>query len=70
MQMTMNFKATSNGKDEFLMSQTLQKFADEFWVPQHVTRERAAEIILGAFKRKIAGELKLLDLDTEDCNAG
>lgn len=33
-----------------------------YWLSDHVTDERGAAIILEAFKRKVAGELELLDV--------
>ena len=58
----MKSKATSNGKDELGLCEQLQRFADEYCLPDHVSDERGAEIILDAFKRKVAGELELLDV--------
>ena len=58
----MKFKATTNGKDAFDLRDHLQRFADEYWLPDHVSDERSAEIILEAFKRKVAGELELFDV--------
>lgn len=45
-----------------ILRDRLQQFADEYWLPDHVSDERGAEIILEAFKRKVAGELELLDV--------
>ena len=58
----MKFKATTNGKDAFDLRDHLQRFADEYWLPDHVSNERGAEVILEAFKRKVVGELELLDV--------
>lgn len=46
----MKFKATSNGKDAYGLCDRLQQFADEYWLPDHVSDERGAEIILEAFE--------------------
>jgi len=59
---SMKFKASTNGKDELGLKDHLQRYADDYWLPDHVSDERGAEIILEAFKRKIAGELELLDV--------
>lgn len=58
----MKFEATSETNSAMALRDELQRFADEFWLPDHVTSEQAAAIILDAFKRKIAGQMKLLDL--------
>ena len=59
---TTKFKASTNGKDQFGLKDRLQQFADEYWLPDHVDDERGTEIILEAFKRKVAGELELIGL--------
>ena len=58
----MKFTASTNGNDELALKDQLQRYADDYWLPDHVTEERGAEIILDAFKRKVAGELELLDV--------
>ena len=49
-------------EDELGLNESLQQFADEYWLSDYVIDERGAEIILEAFKRKVAGQLELLDL--------
>ena len=56
------FRAIPTGQDAFGLSDSLQRFIDEYWLPDHASDEQGAEIILEAFKRKIAGELELLDV--------
>ena len=58
----MKFKASTNGKNELGLKDQLRRYADDYWLPDHVSDERGDEIILDAFKRKVAGELKLLDV--------
>ena len=62
----MKFQACTNGKDELGLREQLQLFADRYWLPDHVSVERGAEIILDAFKRKVAGELELLDVVVDE----
>lgn len=62
----MKFKASTNGKDELGLKDHLQRYADDYWLPDHASEERGAEIILAAFKRKVAGELKLLNVSVEE----
>ena len=65
----MKFKASTNGVDKFALTDALQWFADDFWLPDHATPEQAPEIIMDAFRRKVVGQLELLDLGqmvTED----
>ena len=58
----MKFEASTNGVDRFALTDALQWFADDFWLPDHVTAEQAPAIILDAFKRKVIGHLELLEL--------
>ncbi len=58
----MKFEATPNGKDEFALSHELQCFADDYWLPEHEPEDQGRAIILEAFKRKVAGQIELLDL--------
>ena len=58
----MKFEASTAGKDKFALTDALQWFADDFWMPDHVTADQPPEIIVEAFKRKVAGQLELLEL--------
>ena len=59
------YRAITKGLDAYGLRDHLQQFADEYWLPAHVSDGRGAEIILDAFKRKIAGELELLDVTVD-----
>ena len=59
-------KASSSVKDAFGLCDRLQQFANDYWLPDHVSDERCAEIILEAFKRKVAGELELLGVGVNE----
>ena len=59
----MKFEATTDGIDKFALTDALQWFADDFWLPDHATDEQAAAIVLDAFKRKVSGQLELLHLE-------
>lgn len=61
----MTFKAVTTGQDAYGLRDRLQQYADEYWLPDHASDEQGAEIILEAFKRKIAGELELLGVVVE-----
>ena len=58
----MKFEVSNASEDELGLNESLQQFADAYWLPEHVTKEQAAAIVLDAFKRKVAGELELLDV--------
>ena len=49
-------------EDELGLNESLQQFADSYWLPDHLAGDQAAAVILESFKRKVAGQLKLLDL--------
>ena len=50
-------------EDELGLNESLQQFADEYWLSDYVIDERSAEIILEAFKRKLLRQLELLDVE-------
>ena len=58
----MKFKASTSGKDELGLKDQLQRYADDYRLPDHVSDEPGAEIVLDAFRRKVAGELELVDV--------
>ena len=45
------------------LREMLQRYADEQWVADHMTKELAAASVLDSFKRAVAQELELLDLE-------
>ena len=59
------YRAITTGKDLYGLRDHLQRFADKYWLPDHVADERGAEPILEAFKRKIVGDLELLDVSVD-----
>ena len=50
----MRFTVTCHGADPLNLRETLERFANEQWLPAHVTREEAAAIVVDQFKRTIA----------------
>jgi hypothetical protein len=56
------FTATTEGPNRLGLRELLQRYADEQWVANHLTKEQAAASVLGTFKRAVMHELKLLDL--------
>ncbi len=36
----MQFKVTTNGKDELGIRELVQRYANEFWLPDHVTTDQ------------------------------
>ena len=51
--------------DPLRLRERPEQFANEQWVPAHVTRDEAAEIVLDQFKRSIVHTLELLELHVE-----
>jgi hypothetical protein len=56
----MHFKVTTDGRNRLGLVALLERFANEQWLPEHMTDEQAAASVLDSFKRAIAGELELL----------
>jgi hypothetical protein len=53
----MQFSVTCHSSDPLGLRDTLERFANEQWLPAHVSREEAAEIVVDQFKRTIAQAL-------------
>jgi hypothetical protein len=53
----MHFTVTCHGNDPLALREVLERFANEQWLPAHVSREEAAEIVVDQFKRTIAQAL-------------
>jgi hypothetical protein len=53
----MRFTVTCIGSDPLGLRETLERFANEQWLPTHATREEAAEIVVDQFRRTIAQAL-------------
>ena len=56
----MHFTVASLGRDPLGLRETLDRFANEQWLPAHATPEQAAEIVLDQFKRTLAQTLEML----------
>jgi hypothetical protein len=61
--MMRHFTATREGQNRLGLRELLQLYANEQWVADHMTPEQAADAVLDMFKRAVAGELELLDLE-------
>ena len=48
----------------------LERFANEQWLPAHMTRDEAAEIVLDQFKRTIANTLAIMEVRAEEMLSG
>lgn len=68
----LKFTATTEGQNRLGLRELLQHFADEQWVAAHLTEGQAADAVLDTFKRTVAGELQLLELECREacCNLG
>jgi hypothetical protein len=58
----MRFTVTCHGSDPLRLRETLEKFANERWLPEHVTRDEALEIVLDQFKRTVAQTMELISI--------
>jgi hypothetical protein len=61
----MHFTVTCIGSDPLGLRETLERFANEQWLPVHVTREEAAAIVLDQFKRTIAQKMAVMEVRAE-----
>ena len=56
------FTATTAGQNRLGFRELLQRYADEQWVANHLTKDQAADVVLRTFKAAVTNELKLLEL--------
>lgn len=66
----MHFTVTCIGSDPLGLRETLERFANEQWLPAHVTREEAAEIVFDQFKRTVAQTIEMLEVKCAGCHSG
>jgi hypothetical protein len=59
----MQFKVTSEGQNRLGLVELCQRFAAEQWLPAHMLPHEAAASVLDWFKRAVAGELELLQIE-------
>ena len=59
----MQFKVTSDGADRLGLVEICQRFANQQWLPAHMLSHEAAESVLDAIKRTVAGGLELLQVE-------
>jgi hypothetical protein len=58
----MRFTTTCIGADPLGLREKLGRFANEQWLPAHVTRDEAVEVVVDQFRRAVAQILQLLEL--------
>jgi hypothetical protein len=58
----MRFTVKCHGSDPLGLRDTLQRFANEQWLPAHATRKQAAAILLDQFKRTVAQTLETTEV--------
>jgi hypothetical protein len=59
----MRFRVTAEGQNRLGLAELFERFAREQWPAGHMLPHEAAESMLDAFKRAVAGELELLEID-------
>lgn len=61
--MSFQFQITHHGEDKLGMREILQRYADDQWFAEHYTSKQAADALLDRFKRVIAAELELIEVE-------
>jgi hypothetical protein len=62
----MHFTVTCVGSDPLGLRETLERFANEQWLPAHATPEQAVAIAMDQFKRTIVQTLEMLELSAHN----
>ena len=58
----MTFTVATEGSNRLRLAELCQRFANEQWLPAHANADEAAEMVLDAFRRAVAGEMELLSI--------
>jgi len=58
--------ATSEGQHRFGLRELQMRYANEQWVADHMTTDRAAESVLDCFKRAVKAELEFQELECRE----
>lgn len=53
---------TSEGPNDLGLVEVLRRCANQYWLPDHATNEQSSAIILDSSKRKVAGEIELVEV--------
>lgn len=56
------FVVTSEGISRLGLAAVCEKFANDLWVPAHLTEDQAVAFALDQFRRTLAGELEMLNV--------
>ena len=62
----MRFTVLSEGHDELNLRQTFEEFANNLWIPDHLSEKQAAEFALDCFRRAFLMDLDMLRVVAED----
>lgn len=58
----MRFVVTTDSKDPLDLCRICNDFANNLWVPTHLSPEQAEQFVLDQFRRTVLAELELLDI--------
>ena len=57
---TMKFTVKTEGRNKLNLRQLCEDYANNLWVPDHLTADQAAEFAYDQFEKTVLTELKLL----------
>ena len=57
----MTFRVTATRPDTFKLETLCQKYADNLWIPDHLSTEEKESFALDQFKRAVMGEVEMLE---------
>jgi hypothetical protein len=63
------FTVASEGDNRLGLRELCQRFAEDLWVPAHLTDEQAAAFALDQFRRTVLVELEMLEVSCEEPRA-
>ena len=64
------FIVTTEASNQLVLRELCDRFANDLWVPTHLTEEQAATFALDQFRRTIPEELEMSEVSCRDeCQA-
>ena len=62
----MRFTVYTEATDELNLRETFERFANDLWIPDHLTERQAARFALDLFRRSLLDELDSLRVRVSD----
>ena len=62
----MRFKVITEGQNRLNIAGLVEQYANSLWMPDHLTPDQRTEFVLDQFRRMVASELEMVEVEVED----